>query len=149
MMGFSEQYAVVGTIDPQSITNSEVFSDVIDMSKYTKVAGIFLTGNMDGSNGAFTARCVTCDSAGNNVGAFKTATAVGTSVSDNQQVVIEVSNNDLAGGTITTADRYIKFGIVSGSSGGPVAAVVLGEAKNGPASDGDLATVAEIEIDKD
>jgi len=149
MMGFSEQYAVVGTVDPQSITNIEVFSDVIDMSKYSKVAGIFLTGNMDGSNGAFTCRCVTCDSGGSNVAAFKTATAVGTSVSDNRQVVIEVLNNDLAGGTVTTADRYVKFGIVSGSSGGPVAAVVLGEAKYGPASDGDLSTVDEIEVDKD
>lgn len=148
---FSEDWAVIGTIDPQTLADSEVFSDVIDMSKFEKVAAIFLTGNMNGSTGSLVARAVTCDSAGSNVAALKTASTIAAAgdASDNAQVVIEVDNEDLAGGTVTTADRYVKFGAVSGSTGGPVAAVVLGKTFHGPSYGQDLASVAEIEIDKD
>lgn len=147
-MMFSEEWAVVGAIDPQTLADTEVFTHVIDMSKYLKAACVFLTGDMNESTGTLVARCVTCDSAGNNVAAFKTATTIAAASSDNKQVVIEVSNQDLAGGA-TNKDRYVKFGMVSGSAGGPVAAAVLAKQFNGPSSDGDLASVAEIEIDKD
>jgi hypothetical protein len=145
---FSEDWAIIGTIDPQTVNNSEVFSDVIDMSKYDKVACLFLTGTMNGSTGTLVARAVTCDSAGNNAAALKTATQIAAASASAKQVVIEVNPEDLAEGG-TNADQYVKFGAVSGSTGGPVAAVVLGKAKYGPSSDGDLASVVEIEIDKD
>ena len=147
MQKLSEMLAVIATIDPQTVTTAEVFSDVVDMSKYTDVMAIFAGGNMDAA-GTMVCRAVTCDSAGNNAAAFKTATTVGAGT-DNTQVIVEVTNNDLAGGTVTTADRYVKFGIVSAGSGGPVACIVLGRAKYGPSSNGYLATVNEIEIDKD
>lgn len=146
MQKLSELVAVVGTIDPQTVTTAEVFSDVIDMSKYLDVMGVFAGGNM-AADGTMVCRAVTCDSAGNNAAAFKTASTVAAGT-DNTQVIVEVNNNDLAGGG-TNANRYIKFGIVSAGSGGPVSCVVLARAKYGPSSDGDLATVAEIEIDKD
>jgi len=147
---FSEDWAVIGTIDPQTLADSEVFSDVIDMSKFEKVAAIFMTGNMNGSTGSLVARVVTCDSAGSNVAALKTAATIAAAAdaSDNAQVVIEVDNMDLAEGG-TNKDRYVKFGAISGSTGGPVAAVVLGKAFNCPSHALDLASVAEIEIDKD
>ena len=137
---------LIGTIDPQTVTTSEVFSDVIDMSKFIDVVATFAGGNM-AADGTMVCRAVTCDSAGDNAAAFKTASTVAAGT-DNSQVIIEVSNNDLAGGG-TNADRYIKFGIVSAGSGGPVSCMVHGRAKNGPSSDHDLATVVEIEIDKD
>lgn len=147
---FSEDWGVIGTIDPQTLADTEVFSDVIDMSKFEQVACIFLTGDMNASTGSLVARAVTCDSAGNNAAALKTAAtiAAAANASDNKQVVIEVANEDLAGGA-AKADRYVKFGAVSGSTGGAAAAVVLGKAFHRPSSNHDLATVAEIEIDKD
>lgn len=146
MERLSEKVALIGTIDPQTITTVEVFSDVIDMSKFDKVMAVFMGGNM-ASDGTMVCRAVTCDSAGNNVAALKTATAVDAGT-DNSQVIVEVDNQDLAGGA-TNKDRYIKFGMVSAGSGGPVAVAVLGVAKYGPSSDQDLATVLEIETDLD
>lgn len=147
MQKLSEMLAVVGTIDPQTVTTSEVFSDIIDMSKYTDVMAVFSGGDM-AATGSMVCRAVTCDSSGSNAAAFKTASTVAAGT-DNTQVIIEVANEDLAGGTATTADRYVKFGVVSAGEGGPVSCVVLGRAKYGPSSNGDLSTVAEIEIDKD
>lgn len=146
MQKLSEMLGLIATIDPQTVTTSEVFSDVVDMSKYTDVMAIFAGGDM-AADGSMVCRAVTCDSAGNNAAAFETASTVAAGT-DNSQVIIEVANNDLAGGA-TNKDRYIKFGIVSAGSGGPVSCMVLGRAKYGPSSGGDLATVAEIEIDKD
>lgn len=148
MQKLSEEIAVIGTIDPQTVADSELFSDVIDMSKWLDVMGVAMAGDMNDSTGTIIFRAVTCDSAGSNVVALKTASTVAV-VADNKQVVIEVNDSDLAGGTATTADRYIKFGLLSGSTGGPMAVLVLGRAKYGPSSDSDLSTVAEIEIDKD
>jgi hypothetical protein len=145
MKHLSELVGVIGTIDPATVT-SEVFSDVIDMSKYDQVMGIALLGNM-ASDSAATFRAVTCDSGGSNAAAFKTSTAT-TGGTDNTQIVIEVDNNDLAGGA-TNADRYIKFGLTATNSGGACAVAVLGRAKYGPSSDGDLGTVTEIETDLD
>jgi len=150
MDAFSERAAIIGTIDPQTLANSEVFSDVIDMSKFDEIMGIALTGDMNASTGSLVFRCVTCDVDGNNAAAFKTADtlAAAANASDNKQVVIEVRPEDLAEGG-ANANRYVKFGVVSGSTGGPVAAVILGKAKYGPSSDSDLSSVAEIERDKD
>lgn len=147
MKKLSEDIAVIGTVDPQTLADTEVFSDVIDMSKFWDVMAVAMLGNMNDSTGTLVFRAVTCDSAGANVAAFKTASTLAV-VADEKQVVLEVSNEDLAGGA-TNADRYVKFGVVSGSTGGPVSVLVLGRAKNGPSSDSDLSTVAEIEIDKD
>ena len=144
----SEQLGVIGTIDPQTLADTEVFSDVIDMSKYNRIMCIFQTGDMNGSTGSLVARCVTCDSGGTNAAAFKTATTIAAASSDNKQVIIEVDQNDLAEGG-TNANRYVKFGAVSGTTGGPVSAVVLGESKHRPSTNDDLSTVNEIEIDAD
>lgn len=139
---------LIATIDPQTVTTAEVFSDVIDMSKFERVMAVFMGGNM-AADGTMVCRAVTCDSAGNNAAALKTADTIAAGT-DETQVIIEVDNSDLAGGDPATyKDRYIKFGIVSAGSGGPVACAVLGRAKYGPSSDSDLATVAEIETDLD
>lgn len=150
MERLSEKLAVVATIDPQTLADTEVFSDVIDMSKYHRVMAIFQTGAMNASTGTLVARACTCDSAGANAAALKTATTVPVTedVNDNAQVVIEVDEMDLAGGA-TNKDRYVKFGMVSGATGGPAACVVLGEPKQGLAKDSDLSTVQEIETDLD
>jgi hypothetical protein len=146
MKHLSELIAVIGSIDPVASVTTEVFTDVIDMSKFDQVMAVFMGGNVQ-SNDTMICKAYTCDSGGSNAAALKTASTVGAGT-DNTQVVIEVDNNDLAGGG-TNANRYIKFGYASGGSGGPGAVLVLGKAKYGPSSDEDLATVAEIETDLD
>jgi hypothetical protein len=144
-----EYAGVIGTIDPQTVNNSEIFSDVIDMAEFDRVECTFLAGSMNGSTGSLTCRCVTCDSSGNNVHAMKTAATIVAPASADQ-VIIEVDNNDLAGGSSALYEnRYIKFGMVSGATGGPVAAVIKGKAKNHPSSDLNLATVKQILIAHD
>lgn len=145
MEWLSEKIGLVATIDPQTVTTSEVFSDVVDMSKFNRVMGVFAGGNM-AADGSMICRVVTCDSAGNNAAALKTASTVAAGT-DNTQVIICVDNNDLPG--TTNADRYIKFGITSAGSGGPVSCMIMAEAKDQPSSLHDLATVAEIETDLD
>jgi hypothetical protein len=150
MNAMSERDAIIGTIDPVTLADTEVFTDVIDMSKFDRVMCIFACGSMNGSTGSLVARVVTCDSAGNNVTALKTASTIAAGSASAAQVIIEVDNNDLAGGSSALyKDRYIKFGMISGSTGGPATAIALGKSKYGPSTDDDLASVAEIELDVD
>ncbi len=144
-----EKAAVIGTIDPQTVSNTEKFSDVIDMKDFHQVLCIFMLGNMAAEN--IVARCVTCDSSGSNAAALKTADTLSAHATnnDNKQIVISVRGEDLPG--TSNANRYVKFGLVTGgSTGGPASAIVLGiDPKHGPAEKHDLATVVEIEIDSD
>jgi len=143
-----ENMALCGTLDPVTVVNSEVFSDVIDMKKFHKVLGTLLIGNVASETIVF--RCVTCDSAGNNVAAFKTASTLAAHATNNdgKQILIEVDGADLPG--TTNADRYIKFGVVTGStSGGPMSISAHGIPKHLPATGQDLATIVKIETDSD
>jgi hypothetical protein len=140
----SEKVAVIATLDPAGSIAAVQYTDVIDMSKWHQALGIFLLGNMDD---AATVVCAAyrCDSAGNNAAAIKTETLGAAAGNDNTQVVVGVRKEDLL--PQTTYNRYIKFGITNGASGGGTAAVVaLGvDPVYGPASDNDLASVQQIE----
>jgi len=143
-----ENFSLCGTLDPVTVVNSEVFSDVIDMRKFHKALGTLLIGNVASETIVF--RAVTCDSAGNNVAALKTASTLTAHATnnDNSQILIEVDGADLPG--TTNADRYIKFGVVTGgASGGPMSISVHGIPKHLPATNNDLASIKEIEIDAD
>lgn len=134
-----EKIALVGTIDPQTVANSEVFSDVVDLSTYLQVMGIVLLGNM--ANETIDAKVYRCDSAGNNAVALKSATQLAGSASanDNKQILFNVRTGDL----IASGAQYIKLGVVTGNTaGGPVAVALLGvDGRYGPASH--LSSVAE------
>lgn len=137
-----ETFILVGTIDPQTVSNTEVFTDVINMANYQKALFIFALGDM--ASETIQARVVTCDSAGNNAAAFKTATelAASATANDNDQILIEVDGNDLAEGG-TNAEQYVKGGLVTGgATGGPASCMVFAMPKNRPGSD--LASVVEI-----
>ena len=145
-----EMAAVIGTIDPQaSITSTEKFTDVIDMSKWDQVLFVFMLG--DCGDDDIVCRVVTCDSGGTNAAAFKTADTLSAdaSANDNDQVVISVSAEDLAGGS-SNANRYVKGGIVAATNTIIAACLAIGLVpKHGPANDNDLASVVEIEDDAD
>lgn len=138
----SERAAIVGTIDPQTVVNSEVFTDVVDMSKFQQALFICLLGNMSNETIDFT--LYTCDSDGNNATELKDCDqlAASASANDNKQLVINLDAQELA----AVNKRYVKAGLVTGnSSGGPAAVVALGmQPRFGPASANDLSSVVEI-----
>lgn len=41
----SEAIALVGTIDPATVANTEVFTDVVDMGAHVQVMAVALIGN--------------------------------------------------------------------------------------------------------
>lgn len=139
----TEQLGIVATIDPATITTA-VYSDVIDMSKYLQVVGIFLLGNMAADNVVCAA--YRCDSSGANAAAIKTKTLAGNaSANDNTQVKIGVRKEDLLPQAVY--NRYIKFGMSNaGGSGGPAGMVAIAvDANYGPAKNFDLATVTILD----
>ena len=142
---------LIGTIDPQEITTTETWTDVIDMSDFDQVTFYFLIGEAKNTN--IVCRVVTCNASGNTRAAFKTADTLNNSPSanDNSQIIINISADDLAGGT-SPADRYVRGGFVTDSQDVFAACAVIGYiAKHGPghADVPDLTTVKEIEDDKD
>jgi len=140
-----EILAIIGTSDPQTHANTQLYTDVIDMSKFTQVMGVAMLGNMASETIDF--KCYKCDSDGNNATALKSATQLSASASanDNGQVVIALNQSDL--NVNSEGARYIKFGLVTGgATGGPAAVLALGVPVYGLASANDLSTVAEIKF---
>lgn len=134
----AERAAVVGTIDPQTVANTEIYTDVVDMSKFLAVAGVALLGNMASETIAF--KAYTCDSDGSNSVALKTSSLTASaSANDNTQLVIGVRAEEL----LASGKRYCRFGLVTGgATGGPASVVVLADpARIGPATLHDLSSV--------
>jgi hypothetical protein len=135
-----ERIGVVGRIDPQTVVNSELFSDVIDMSKFHEVMGIALLGNM--ANETVDFRACTCDSDGSNKTTLTAATqrAASATANDNKQIVLSVKSDH-----VTASKRYLVFGLVTGgATGGPACVVALGVSPRvAPITDDDLSSVVE------
>jgi hypothetical protein len=142
----SERAAVIGRVNPQTVANSEKFTDVIDVSKFAEVMAVALLGDMANETVTFTAYA--CDSAGNNASAIsgkaKTYSASATA-NDNVQCAINVKSEQVAPASGQT-NRYVKFGLVTGgATGGPAAVVVLGLRPHfGPASDDKLSSCTVV-----
>lgn len=139
----SEAVAIVGTIDPATVANTEVFTDVVDLGALRQVAAVALIGNVPAETIDF--KAYSCDSDGNNAAAITgraaTQLAAHASNNDGKQLVINVRDGDL----IASGKQHVKFGLVTGgATGGPCAVVVLGAPRQGIASANDLASVAEI-----
>lgn len=139
-----EKLAILGRISPQTVANTEVFTDVLDMARFHQAIGIALLGNMAAETIDF--KCYTCDSDGSNANALKSATQLPSSASanDNAQVAISIRAEDLQ----STSKRYVKFGLVTGgATGGPAAAIALGvDARFEMASADNLASVKQVKL---
>lgn len=139
----SEQLALVATIDPATLVNVEVFSDVVDMGALHQALAILALGNIAAETVDF--KAYSCDSDGNNAvvitGRTATQLAAHASNNDGKQLMINIRSTDL----LASGKQHVKFGAVTGgASGGPAAVVVLGQARQGLGSANDLASVAEI-----
>lgn len=139
----SEQIAVIATLDPVSVVNSEVFTDACDLSKFNQVMAILSIGVM--ADEGIVLKGYYCDSAGNNATALKTKTIVHhTSNNDATQQVMVIRGDEL--NAIAETTRYVKFGVATdNSAGGIMSIVVLGiDPRAGLASSQDLSSVAGI-----
>lgn len=135
----SERICVAGTIDPQTVANSEVFTDVVDMLKFNEACFIALLGNMANETITFTIyESANADgSSGTAISGKTTALSASASANDNTQIQANLKAEE-----ITPTKRYVRAGLVTGNStGGPAAVLALGlNPKFGPASDDDLST---------
>jgi len=135
-----EGLQVVATIDPQTVANSEAVSDAIDMSKYRRVMAIFSLGDMAAET--IDAR-LESDSA-SDFGTSKETAVAATQLAahatnnDNNQIILELSGDDL-----TDGDQYVRGRMITGGgTGGPASCVILGEPRY--SNEADLASVVEI-----
>lgn len=139
-----EKLAILGRINPQTVANTELFTDVVDLSRFHQAIGIALLGNMAAETIDF--KCYSCDSDGSNATALKSATQLPSSATanDNAQVAISVRAEDLQ----ASSKRYIKFGLVTGgATGGPAAAIALGvDGRFEMASADNLASVKQVKL---
>lgn len=147
-MWLSEALALVSTIDPQTVANSEKIGDYVDMADYHEIIAIFSLGNM-------AAETIDCrlqealTSAGGSAQAAKSATqlAAHASNNDNTQIIISLKSEDM---DTDDSYRYVAPRMVTGNTtGGAASCVVLGLPKNLPATDFNLASVQEVETDHD
>ena len=136
----SEEWAILGTVDPDANTANTYYSDDIDMSLFEQIAGILLVGAGAESTIDFSFVSGTAASPTTAV-TNKSITQLVNSPSgthDDKQYII-----NLRGDELTEGHRYVRAKFVT-SATADSAVVVIGKAKSLPASDNDLASVAEI-----
>lgn len=138
-----EFIGVVATIDPSTVANTEIFTDVVDMGAMRQAVAIALLGNMAAETIDF--RALSCDSDGSNAAAITgraaTQLAAHASNNDNKQLIINLRDSDL----LASGKQYVKFGLVTGgATGGPASVTVLGAPRQGIGATNDLASVLEI-----
>lgn len=138
-----EGVAVLAALSPVTVVNTEVFSGVVDLGANQQVMAVAMIGNVAAETVDF--KCYTCDSDGSNAAALtgKAATqlAAHATNNDSKQLVINVRDSDM----VASGKQYVKFGVVTGgATGGPAAILVLGEPRQGNATDADNASVVQI-----
>jgi hypothetical protein len=149
----SERLGIVGTIDPQVVVGTEVFTDYIDMAAMEQVLGILLTGDLSAHGPTVFRAMGYSDTSGSDATEIKDCTDITNSatVSDNEQYLIGVRREDLTAKSSagSVALRYVRFGLINaGSQTGSMSVVVIGsDFRYGSGSDHNLASVGEIEED--
>lgn len=141
MKRFDEEWSVIGTIDPQTVTSTGANTDVVALDDYSELAFIFCTGNM--ASETIDAQVESCDSDGSNNATLKAATQLAAHASNNdgKQIIISVIPSDL----LASGKAHVRGNFTTGgASGGPVSCVVLGRSYHRPATDNDLASVAQV-----
>jgi hypothetical protein len=142
MQWLHEQIGVVATIDAKDQNNqSGVLSDAIDMSKFRQILAILNCGNVDN---AFDMKLQASATAGGSyadiTGKAITQLAAHATNNDGKIVAIALKQEEMPAGK-----QFVKVSLTVGNgTANPCAVIVLGEAVYAPATNHDLADVAEI-----
>lgn len=138
----SEEWAILGVIDPVSQTAATVYTDDVDMSLFEQVAFITFTGAL-GTGGTIVSSIASGTAASPTTDVTnKVATELNDSPAtndDNKQNII-----NLRGDELTEGHRYVRGKVIVGVATSLIGGVLIGKAKSLPSSDNDLASVAEI-----
>lgn len=140
----SEKVAVGAAIDPQLVDNNNVTSDYIDMSKFERVMFVVQVGATDTTVDA--AIMAATDSGGTSAAAVsgKAITQLG-ATDDNKQAILEINAAEVAALSGSKTHVACKITVGDGSTGAYVSCIGLAaEPRFHPASDNDVASVAEI-----
>ncbi len=139
----SESVVPIAVIQPQAITAGAtgVLTGAIDMTNYEKVMAVLMTGTL-GASGTLDFKAVASATSGGTYAAItgKAATQLVKATNDNDLVVIEVTQADLA----SLEKRYVKFNAVAGTANATSAVVVLGVPRNYDADLVDSADIVEV-----
>lgn len=145
---FTDEWALIGAIDPDNNTSSptsSLLTDAIDMADYDQVAFIFQTGNFSAAGGTAIFGVSQATTSGGTYAAISALTATtltGSPSDDDKQVIIICNATDL---DMDNNYRWVKgTATISGAGTTDCSCVALGRAKKGPASNADLASVDEI-----
>lgn len=138
----SERLAVVGVVDPDANAAGTFRTDAIDMADFNEVMIIFLLG-IGVTTGTHVLSAVEEAASGTGSGAQalsgKAAAAL-TTGSNDSQAIVHVRASDLSQGF-----RYVYGQLVQTTAGADSAVIAIaGAPRFHPASDYDLASVAEI-----
>ncbi len=142
----SEQAGVVATIDPDVYTANAYSSDYVDMADFEMLMAVVSAGTL-GSSATLDGKLEQATTSGGGgvkdiTGKAITQLTQGGSDDSDKQAIINVrgSELDIAGGF-----RFVRLTVTVGTATSDVSGLILGFGpKHGPASDNDLASVAEI-----
>ena len=141
----SEEWAVVGTVDPDANAAGAVNSDIIDMSLFEQILVVVMTGALGSGatvavkiqEGALANMSDAADISGKAITTFADSSPTGSN--NDQQALI-----NLRGDELTEGDRYVRVVHTVANATSDSAVLILGKGKSGPSSDNDLASVQEI-----
>jgi len=139
-MALHEDVAIVGVIDPQTVNNTSVTSTWVDMQMFDEVMFVVSVGTTDVTVDAKLREATSDTGTGAQDLSGKAITQL-SGTDDDKQVVIRVKSDELSSGY-----RYVACVVTAGNAtGADVSCVALGSGcRYGPATDYDLASVAEI-----
>lgn len=145
----SERLAIVATVDPQSAAAGTYNTDVIDVSTRRRLLFAIATGAY-GASGSTVDVQVYANASNSTSGGtaitgktFTDSTFSGSAAGANKQGLIEVTDEDVA--AAVDGGRYCYAVVTVGTNSAIIAVIVLaGDVRYHPASDSDLASVAEI-----
>jgi len=151
---YHQKMAIVGTIDPAVMSTSggtasttSAWTDAVDMDVFEKAIFIVQTNTVAASSGVtLTVYADAASATGGMTVAIATSTTL-VNANDDSQIWVEIDTEDM---DVDGRDRYVRGKLVVAPTAGTkgtatVSAVVLGaNTRYHPASDYDLATVAQI-----
>lgn len=139
----SEAAAVVATIDPDVYVASTELSDAVDMSKFESIQAIVMAGTL-GASATLDGKLVQATTAGGTYKDItgKAITQLVKATDDDKQAVINCRAEEL---DLANNYRWVKLSMTVGTATSDAGAIIMGHNPHyGPASDSDLASVAEI-----
>ena len=136
----SEQWAVIGVVDPDANGAAEYLTAAIDMSMWSRIVAVVQTGIL-GTSATVDFKLTDSDATGGSYTDIsgKAITQLVKASNDDDQAIINLRFDEL-----NTDARFVKAAMTVGTANSDCSAIVMGLPRYYPASDNDIASVVEI-----